>query len=43
MKSRCGAYVWDGWTVRLANGATTLLPWIWVEHLGSGWEENNAY
>jgi hypothetical protein len=27
MKSKSGAYIWDGRSVRLANGMTTLLPW----------------
>jgi hypothetical protein len=40
VKSRSGAYVWDGHTVRLSCGMPTLLPWTWVEHLGGGWERD---
>jgi len=40
VKSNCGTYIWDGHTVRLSCGMPTLLPWAWVEYLGSGWEKS---
>lgn len=38
VKSKCGTYTWDGQTVRLSCGTTTLLPWSWVENMGGGWK-----